>query len=357
MSSVLERKKGRLIELPEREKTVSLIQQTIAAGARQEPACEILGISCRTYQRWMKDKEIQADKRLNNIPACRNALTKEDKKAMIDILNQPEYSYLTPYQIVPLLLDKGQYIASESSFYRVMREHNLLKHRAKSAPKKHKKPTPLVATKPNEVYSWDITYLPTPIKGKYLYLYLVEDIYSRKIVGQQVYDCESSAYAADLIEDIAQREKINKNQLTLHSDNGSPMKGATLKAKMADLIIASSYSRPRVSNDNPYSESLFRTLKYHYSYPEKPFEDLLSARQWVTGFVDWYNNEHQHSAIKYVTPVQRHLGEDVAILAKRKAVIEQAKVEKPSRWNSRDTRNLIPVKKVYLNPETESEAA
>ena len=127
---------------------VSLIQETIAAGARQKCTCEIVGIHCRTYQRWMKNDEIQADKRLNNIPACHNALTDEDKKAMIDITNQPEYSHLTPHHIVPMLLDKGQYIGSESSFYRAMREHNQLKHRAKSTPKKRKKPAPLVATKP-----------------------------------------------------------------------------------------------------------------------------------------------------------------------------------------------------------------
>ncbi|NYT46595.1 MAG: transposase family protein [Candidatus Methanofishera endochildressiae] len=162
----------------------------------------------------------------------------------------------------------------------------------------------------NEIYSWDITYLLSPIKGQYYYLYMVMDIYSRKIVGWQVHDCESSAHAADLIADIAYREKIDKNQLVIHSDNGSPMKGATLRAKMIDLEISPSYSRPRVSNDNPYSESLFKTVKYHHTFPENPFTCLNEARSWVEQFVHWYNDEHQHSAIKFVTPNQRHNGNE-----------------------------------------------
>lgn len=336
--------------LSERKKNIQWISDAITQGARQKLACQLVGLAERTYQRWTKNETLQADKRLNNEPACYNALTDEVKQKMISTINQPEYSHLTPHQIVPKLLDKGIYIASESSFYRVMKAHNQLKHRGKNTAKKHKKPQPLVATNPNEIYSWDITYLLSPIKGQYYYLYMVLDIYSRKIVGYQVYDCESSAYAADLIEDISRREKINKNQLVLHSDNGSPMKGATLRAKLMDLEIAPSFSRPRVSNDNPYSESLFHTVKYHYSYPEAPFESLLSARQWVTGFVEWYNKVHCHSGIKYVTPEQRHKGEDTTILAKRKAVIEQAKIENPARWNGRKTRNLSVIERVYLNP-------
>jgi len=191
------------------------------------------------------------------------------------------------------------------------------------------------------------------IKGQYYYLYMLMYIYSRKTVGWQVYDCESSSYAADLIEDIVIRELISKNQLVIHSDNGSQMKGATLRAKMIDLEITPSFSRPRVSNDNPYSESLFKTVKYHYTYPENPFSSLKEARNWVEKFVLWYNDEHQHSAIKFVTPNQRHNGLDTSILENRKKVIEQAKKEHPERWNGRKTRNLTPINVVYLNPNKE----
>ena len=232
-----------------------------------------------------------------------------------------------------------------------MRAHKQLPHRGKAKATQRKKPDTLKASKANEIYSWDIIYLLSPIKGQY-YLYLVMDIYSRKIVGWQVHDCESSAHAADLIEDIAYREKIDKNQLVIHSDNGSPMKGATLRAKMIDLDIATSYSRHRVSNDNPYSESLFKTIKYHYSFPEKPVASLSEARIWVKGFVCWYNKEHKHSAIRFVTPNQRHNGLDMALLKNRKVIIEQAKRNYPERWNGRKTRNLTPIEEVYLNPIT-----
>lgn len=212
------------------------------------------------------------------------------------------------------------------------------------------KPETLAATEPNQLYSWDITYLPTVVKGIFLYLYLVMDVYSRKIVGWQVYEEESSALAADLMTDICQREAIQRKQVVLHSDNGSPMKGATMLATLQELGIVPSFSRPSVSNDNPYSESLFRTLKFRPEYPCTPFEDLSATRLWVQGFVEWYNFEHLHSAISYVTPEQRHRGEDKEILVKRKQVYQVAKSEHPERW-SRDIRNWNHVKQVLLNPE------
>jgi transposase InsO family protein len=150
--------------------------------------------------------------------------------------------------------------------------------------------------------------------------------------------------------DICQREGIKSDQVTLHSDNGSPMKGATMLATLQQLGVIPSFSRPSVSNDNPYSESLFRTLKYRPEYPEKPFAGLVAARDWVQSFVHWYNTEHFHSAIKFITPEQRHAGEDREILEKRKAVYEQAKSRNPNRWSG-DIRNWNPVKEVGLNPE------
>ena len=147
------------------------------------------------------------------------------------MINQPKYSTLTPYQIVPTLLDLGHYIASESTFYRVMREHNQLKHRSKGTVVQRQKPQLLKATGANEIFSWDITYLLSSIKGQYYYLYLVMDIYSRKIVGWQVHDCESSAHAADLIEDIVHREKIDKTLLVIHSDNGGADERSDIKSK------------------------------------------------------------------------------------------------------------------------------
>lgn len=350
MPSDLGGKGGRLIAYPDRRKYCALIDEAVQNGARQKLACELVGIASRTYQRWNQGDELSEDQRIYHNAPIHNKLSEAVRQEILSVINQPEYSTLTPYQIVPTLLDLGQYIASESTFYRVMREHNQLKHRGKGTAVQRKKPQPLKATGANELFSWDITYLLSSIKGQYYYLYLVMDIYSRKIVGWQVHDCESSAHAADLIEDIVHREKIDKNQLVVHSDNGSPMKGATLRAKMIDLEITPSYSRPCVSNDNPYSESLFKTVKYHYTFPEDPFTGLNEARAWVEKFVLWYNDEHQHSAIKFVTPNQRHNGLDKTILENRKKVIEQARKNHPERWNGRKTRDLTPLKVVYLNP-------
>jgi len=169
-------------------------------------------------------------------------------------------------------------------------------------------------------------------------------------VGWQVHGEELSLFAADLMTDICQREGIERNQITLHSDNGSPMKGATMLATLQELGVVPSFSRPSVSNDNPYSESVFRTLKYRPEYPEKPFVDISAARGWVSSFVHWYNHEHRHSGIKFVTPEQRHTGEDIQILSKRKQVYEKARSQNPGRWTGK-TRNWDRIDKVYLNPE------
>ena len=179
---------------------------------------------------------------------------------------------------------------------------------------------------------------------------MVTDIYSRKIVGWQMHDRESSCLAADMITDICLREKVKRDQVVLHSDNGGPMKGATLLATLQKLGVVPSFSRPRVSNDNPYSESLFKTLKYTSVYPNQPFEDLKNARCWVGEFVQWYNYTHLHSGIKFVTPGQRHQGLDKEILEKRQEVYRRAKEKNPNRWSG-DIRNWSEITEVYLNPE------
>ena len=334
----------------ERESLNQLINEAKESGARQIKACEVIGISERTLQRWNLSSH-QQDGRLTPSHRPKNKLTDCERQHILNVCNEPQYAHLPPNKIVPLLADKGVYIASEATFYRVLREAKQLAHRQASKPKRSiYKPKALVATKPNQIYCWDITYLPTTVKGVFYYLYLVMDVYSRKVVGWQVHDHESSDLAANLMTDICCREQVGRDQVVLHSDNGSPMKGATMLATLQQLGVVPSFSRPSVSNDNPYSESLFRTLKYRPEYPETPFEDLAMARDWVAGFVQWYNDEHLHSGIKFVTPSQRHAGEDVAILAQRKYVYKAAKMKHPERW-SLDIRNWDPVTEVHLNPE------
>ena len=249
------------------------------------------------------------------------------------------------------MADCGQYIASESTFYRVLRAENQLKHRGAERPAQRRhKPRALSAMAPNTLFSWDITYLPTLVLGIYFYLYLFMDIFSRKIIGWQVYDAESSDLASEVMRDICKQENISPDQVVLHSDNGSPMKGATLLATLQALGVAPSFSRPAVSNDNPYSESLFKTMKYRPAYPRQAFESLIAARQWVGMFVQWYNHEHRHSAICFVTPAERHAGLDTVLLQKRTNVYEEAKKRHPERWSG-VTRNWQPVRVVHLNPD------
>lgn len=311
-----------------------------------------MGINAKTIQRW-RDENNTHDKRLDASHVPKNKLTDLERQRIINIANEAAYANLPPSQIVPILADKGLYLGSESSFYRVLKAHKQLIHRQRSKPsRKVKKPKSLVATCPNQVFTWDITYLPTTIKGLFFYLYMVIDVYSRKIVGWQVHDNESSALAGDLMTDICKQEGIKRGQVTLHSDNGSPMKGATMLATLQELGIMPSLSRPSVSNDNPYSESLFRTLKYRSEYPEKAFENITVSRNWVRDFVHWYNNEHRHSGIQFITPAQRHAGKDSEILAKRAQVYLAAKAKHPERWSG-DIKNLEPVGSVNLNPEKE----
>lgn len=191
----------------------------------------------------------------------------------------------------------------------------------------------LEASGVHQVLAWDITLLPGPVKGQFFYLYMVMDVWSRRILGVEVHDRECAELAKVFFNRVCRDEGISSGSATiLHADNGAPMRSYTLAAKLAELGISLSFSRPRVSNDNAYVESWFRTMKYHQSYPLRRFRDLLSVRVWVDAFVDWYNTEHRHSGIKYVTPNQRHYGEADAICSIRQETYEQARQQHPRRW-------------------------
>lgn len=344
-----------MTSLTERNNIMTMVAESIAAGARQRQSCAVIDLSERTLQRWQRagtSANSQGDQRPIRIQTPRNALTPAECKHILTIANSEEFGHLPPSQIVPRLLDQACYIASESSFYRVLRAAKQLAHRGKERPVQvRSKPRALRATKPHQLFSWDITYLPTQVKGIHYYLYLFIDIFSRKVVGWQVYENESSALASEVMKDICARENIVPNQVVLHSDNGSPMKGATMLGTLQQLGVVPSFSRPAVSNDNPYSESLFKTLKYRPGYPDV-FANLLEARVWIGRFVQWYNHEHRHSAINFVTPAQRHAGEDIALLAKRVAIYKAAHVQHPERWSGK-TRNWERVNVVHLNPAKE----
>jgi transposase InsO family protein len=326
----------------------TLVDEAVAAGARRAPACAVLGVSARTLERWRHGTG--ADERHGPRRRPANALSAAERATLLATVNSAAYCDLTPHQIVPRLADAGQYLASESTMYRVLRDARQLAYRGRAAvPQRRAAPTP-VATGPNQVWSWDITYLQSPVRGVFWYLYLMLDLWSRKIVGWSVETTESSHQAASLFRATCAAATTDPAGLVLHADNGGPMKGATMLATLERLGVLASFSRPGVSNDNPFSEALFRTLKYRPDFPREPFADVASASRWVAAFVAWYNDEHHHSTIRFVTPAQRHDGRDVAILAQRARVYADAKAQQPARWSGA-TRDWSPITTVALNPQ------
>ncbi len=328
---------------------LGLVEEAVEAGARLSRACAIVGVDARTLQRW-REKDIGQDGRAGPKHSPRNKFTATERKRVLSVVNAPENRDLSPKQIVPRLANEGQYIGSESSVYRIPREEGQVKHREPSRPptKRHQ-PTEHFATGPNQVWTWDITYLRSPIRGVFFYPYVIVDVWSRKIAGWTIEAEKSAEHAEAMSAAACARENVRTERLVIHSDNGAAMKALTLLAFFHVLGILPSYSRPAVSNDNPYSGPLFRTIKYRPQYPRRPFASIEQARQWMAWFAKWYNGEHLHSAIRFVTPNQRHAGEDVAILARRKIVYEAAKRRRPDRWTGR-TRNWDRVETVVLNP-------
>lgn len=336
---------------------MSLVKQAVNDGARQSKACEALGLSERTLQRWVQDGNVLPDNRKNaDRPEPANKLSEAERQAIVDVSNSDRFKSLPPSQIVPALADEGRYLGSERTFYRVFHETGQQHHRGRAARPNRRRPTSYCATGPNQVWSWDITFLRSPVRGQFYYLYLVIDIYSRMVVAWEVHQTESAEHASEMITKACIRHGITAASapLVLHSDNGSAMKGGTMLSTLQRLGVVSSFSRPRVSDDNPFSEAIFRTLKYRPGYPRKPFADVEAARIWVQGFVRWYNEEHKHSGLKFLTPGQRHRGETETIMNNRRKVYEKAKQRSPERWGKRPTRNWNLTDEVWLNPDRSS---
>jgi len=267
------------------------------------------------------------------------------------VLSSSRYAHLAPKQLVPRLADEGVYLASESTIYRLQRRLRL------RSPKRELSRTHVTrssamhrACRPNQVWSWDITWLPTTVRGVYLRLYLVMDVWSRRIVGWRIAESDSAEIAAKLITQACSDGNVDPRGLVLHSDNGKPMRASTMITTLQWLGVVPSFSRPHVSDDNPYSEALFRTLKHTPAYPHVPFADIVCAQRWVARFVAWYNSEHRHSAIRYVTPDERHGGGEHKILNRRQELYRRARAANPQRWSC-GTRNWAPVGLVVLNPQ------
>jgi putative transposase len=340
--------------LPQRQELASMITIARDDGARLEPACKEVGISVRTFERWTQESgQVRRDGRPEAArPIPSNKLSPEERAAVLATCMEPRFADMPPTQIVPILADEGVYKASESTIYRVLHENDAQHHRGRAQKRTPRKPATHVARAPNEVWCWDVTYLPSRVRGLFFYLFAVIDLYSRKLVAWEVHAAENGELAAELIERARWREKLAGKPLILHADNGAAQRSQTLRAKLQELSIEPSYSRPGVSDDNAYIESLFRTLKYVPAYPSAGFADLDEARAWTQRFVDWYNGQHRHRGIGFVTPNQRHSGESAAILARRREVYHAAREVNPSRW-SRQIRRWSQPDHVALNKRQE----
>lgn len=327
-------------------------------GARLQKACEIVGIDVRTLQRWKANDGLQTGDRrpMADRPTPAHALSPVERENVLRVASEPRFADMPPARIVPTLADEGIYLASESTFSRILRAEGQNAHRGRAkAPRKSRPPTTHIATAPGQVWCWDLTYLPAMIQGKWFYLYLILDLYSRKIVGWEVHADDDADHAARLVRRTALAEgtALFKRQPVLHGDNGSTLKATTVLAMLKWLGIKPSYSRPRVSDDNAYAEALFRTAKYRPEFPTRGFETLEQAREWAANFVHWYNVDHRHSGIRYVSPEARHRGDDRAILDARHQVYTRAREHNPARWSG-NTRNWSPIDVVTLNPERDS---
>ena len=333
----------------ERQELVEMIKQAQAGGARLGAACAAAGLCLRTYQRWVDGDGIRADGRpqAKRAPPS-NKLSECEQQAVLSTCMLPRFADLPPTQIVPILADEGTYLASESTFYRLLHAHGAQHARGRAARRSRKAAPAHVARAPNEVWCWDVTYLPSQVRGMFFYLYAVLDLYSRKLVAWEVHASESGELAAELLERARWREKLSGKPLVLHADNGAPQRSFTLRAKLQELGIEPSYSRPGVSDDNAFIESWFRTLKYVPAYPSAGFKDLEQARQWTHRFVNWYNGEHRHREIGFVTPDQRHSGRSKAVLEQRCQVYGHAQSLNPTRW-SQGIRRWGEPEQVYLN--------
>jgi len=340
-----------LIVAGEREQAVKWISEAVASGARLFKACQLVEISVRTYGRWKTSG--QADKRKGAAKRVPRKLTEAERAALIALCCSERFKDSDPYQIVLTLLEEGRYMASIRTFYRVLKAENLLHHRsATKAPRERKAPEEKRATGPNQVWCWDITYLPTAVKGIFLYAYVVIDIWDKSIVGWAIHEREDVLFSEQLFQQLT--SKYNLKNVHLHSDNGNPMRGMSLLALLYFLEVSVSYSRPRVSNDNPFIESFFKTLKYSVSYPSF-FTDLFHARGWLADFVNWYNTAHRHSALSFVTPEQMRSGAYRKLFAMRNQTIQAAYEKMPCRW-SKSPKQWSVEHVVYLNPSKETKA-
>lgn len=320
-------------------------------------ACTAFGVNPRSYRHRRQSAQGRGRPRPSRAtgqppkthPA---ALSDAEEDQIVQVLCSDEFCDLAPAQVFTTLLDAGVYLCSERQMYRILTKRDLVRERRRGGHQRagvYGVPR-LVADRPNRVWTWDITALRGPTKGIKYYLYTIVDIYSRKVVGWTIHESESEKHARRLIREACRRHGVNRDELVIHADRGSPMIAGTVAELLNELGVTKSHSRPRVSNDNPYIESHFKTLKYRPDYPDR-FDSITAARTWVRTFVHWYNHVHYHSGIGYLHPADLHAGNHTHIIEHRQAVLDAAAATHPERF-TRPPTPAQPPTSAWINKPT-----
>ena len=309
-------------------------------------ACDALAVPRASFYRWRdRDKHCTKD---HCRPAPPLALTNDERKDVLEILHEERFVDQAPREVYSALLDEGIYLCSVRTMYRILEENQELRERRNQLSHPSYKKPEILATAPNQVWSWDITKLKGPVKWTYYYLYVILDIFSRYVVGWMVAHREQSSLASKLIEQSCEKQGIQQKQLIVHADRGPSMTSKPVALLLADLGVTKSHSRPYTSNDNPYSESQFKTMKYRPEFPER-FGAIEDARSFCQGFFSWYNTEHYHSGIGFLTPEDVHYGQAEEIIKEREKVLKIAFEKHPNRFKGKVPKPMALPEAVWIN--------
>ena len=319
---------------------------TLSEKVGVQAACSALGLPRSTFYRHRSPRPPSERER----PRPPLALADEERQAVLEVLHAPAFVDRSPHQIWAVLLDEAQqHLCSVRTMYRILETEGEVRERRNQLRHPHYQKPELVATAPNQVWTWDLTKLKGPVKWTYYYLYVILDLYSRYVVGWMVARREASSLAQRLIRETLVKQGIGRDELTLHADRGSSPAAKSVALLLADLGVRKSHSRPHTSNDNPFSEAQLKTLKYHPSFPER-FGSLQDARGFCASFLGWYNHDHRHSSLALLTPADVHYGRGESILEQRAAVLRQAFEANPQRFKGRVPSPGALPEAVWINP-------
>ena len=321
--------------------------ETLASEVGTAAACRAMGVSRATLYRHRRPTVLPSETRLKRRQP--RALDIGERQEVLDALHSPRFVDKSPAAVYAALLDEGSYHCSTRTMYRILHDHREVRERRNQLRHPNYKKPELLATGPNQVWSWDITKLLGPAKWTYYYLYTILDIYSRYVVGWVLASCENAGLARRLIRDSIDRQNVEPGELIIHSDRGPSMKSHTVAQLLAALGVVKSHSRPHVSNDNPFSESQFKTMKYRPEFPDR-FGSQEDGHAFCKPFFHWYNHEHYHSGISMLTPAMVHYGRAAEVLLARQTTLDAAFVARPERFVNKPPTPLALPKAVWINP-------